>query len=398
MSELLEQYKPFTDIKVVGLMADEAACGNYRVKFPLEFLQRGGAKTSMNLGYSNDILQEYDYILAQRQHSKEIKEFLKRAKWYGKTVVYELDDNVHAIHPNSPVFDSYKPGSEILHSIEDILHLVDGMFTTSAELSNQYSKYNKKTWVLPNCIDIGLRDWDTRPERDERLGDKIVIGWAGSITHQDDAMVMGASLKNVLEKYPQTIFAVCSAYQTMGIFIRDLKIPEDRVVRIEPVSFEKYPQILPQFDISLAPLVNTTFNLAKSDLKLKEAGAWGIPYVATMIAPYARFHTDTQGQGGYLATGVKDWEDKISQLVEDEEDRRTKGAFIGNYIRTECSMEANAFKWAHALREAKDLATFNPEAERKILVREKAGRNDPCPCGCGQKYKKCARGQYGAWG
>jgi preprotein translocase subunit SecA len=31
-----------------------------------------------------------------------------------------------------------------------------------------------------------------------------------------------------------------------------------------------------------------------------------------------------------------------------------------------------------------------PEAQRTV-VREapKVGRNDPCPCGSGQKYKKC---------
>ena len=31
------------------------------------------------------------------------------------------------------------------------------------------------------------------------------------------------------------------------------------------------------------------------------------------------------------------------------------------------------------------------EAEVKTVVREedKVGRNDPCPCGSGKKYKKC---------
>jgi len=32
-----------------------------------------------------------------------------------------------------------------------------------------------------------------------------------------------------------------------------------------------------------------------------------------------------------------------------------------------------------------------PTPEQKTVVREgpKVGRNDPCPCGSGKKYKKC---------
>src|SRR5208283_1753876 len=28
-------------------------------------------------------------------------------------------------------------------------------------------------------------------------------------------------------------------------------------------------------------------------------------------------------------------------------------------------------------------------AQRPVIAKEKAGRNDPCPCGSGKKYKKC---------
>ena len=37
-------------------------------------------------------------------------------------------------------------------------------------------------------------------------------------------------------------------------------------------------------------------------------------------------------------------------------------------------------------------STNSPEAPAKIQprrVEEKVGRNDPCPCGSGKKYKKC---------
>ncbi|MBQ3223386.1 MAG: SEC-C domain-containing protein [Clostridia bacterium] len=30
-----------------------------------------------------------------------------------------------------------------------------------------------------------------------------------------------------------------------------------------------------------------------------------------------------------------------------------------------------------------------PEAKRPVRAGEKVGRNDPCPCGSGKKYKEC---------
>ena len=30
-----------------------------------------------------------------------------------------------------------------------------------------------------------------------------------------------------------------------------------------------------------------------------------------------------------------------------------------------------------------------PEKPQQVIRRERIGRNDPCPCGSGKKYKKC---------
>ena len=33
-----------------------------------------------------------------------------------------------------------------------------------------------------------------------------------------------------------------------------------------------------------------------------------------------------------------------------------------------------------------------PQAKQPMTAEKKVGRNDPCPCGSGKKYKKCHRG------
>jgi len=34
-------------------------------------------------------------------------------------------------------------------------------------------------------------------------------------------------------------------------------------------------------------------------------------------------------------------------------------------------------------------ATHGEEVRKPVVRSEKIGRNDPCPCGSGKKYKKC---------
>ncbi len=48
----------------------------------------------------------------------------------------------------------------------------------------------------------------------------------------------------------------------------------------------------------------------------------------------------------------------------------------------------NAYEYFRQEREA-DLGVHAPERQRNAA---KVGRNDPCPCGSGKKYKKCCGG------
>ena len=46
-------------------------------------------------------------------------------------------------------------------------------------------------------------------------------------------------------------------------------------------------------------------------------------------------------------------------------------------------------KKARELEQARRAGSGSAEAVQQIVRGEKVGRNDPCPCGSGKKYKKC---------
>lgn len=389
--------QPFSDLSVAAIMADEQACGRYRIQAPIDALARGGAQATVLTKLSSESIEPYEIILAQRQYSPNINRMLQDLKRRGRIIVYEVDDNLHAVNPNSAAYSVYRPGSQVLKNVEQCIRTAHGLFVTTPELASAYRGYAQRTWVLPNQLDIGGRNWDTPQERDPRLQGKTVIGWAGSITHQDDYQVLGAALGRVLRRHPEAVFCMVSAQRVVKRFVDHLKLPEEQVVVLDPVPFDDYPPLLSQYDIGLVPVVNDHFNSSKSDLKCLEYGAWGVPYVASKIAPYVRLHQESQGIGGFLAASPQEWEAGLEHFLIDEADRKARGAALREYVRGERAMSANVWRWAEALREVRALVRTGDTRSRQYHIPHNIGRNDRCPCGCGKKYKQ-HKEVFGSWG
>jgi Glycosyl transferases group 1 len=88
--------------------------------------------------------------------------------------------------------------------------------------------------------------------------------------------------------------------------------------RLTPEHGSAYPHfatwlrtIAGDFDLAVAPLVDSRFNRLKSDLKLMEYTALGLPVLASTTGPY-------QGQhGAVLCDGVDEWYTSIHRMVTD---------------------------------------------------------------------------------
>lgn len=74
----------FAGLNVLGLVADNSACGYYRVVNPLHYLKMNGANVHYGSHHSMDNFLKYDYIIAPRQHSQDVYEILRFVMWEGK--------------------------------------------------------------------------------------------------------------------------------------------------------------------------------------------------------------------------------------------------------------------------------------------------------------------------
>src|ERR1044071_7101978 len=94
---------------------------------------------------------------------------------------------------------------------------------------------------------------------------------------------------------------------------------EHRYAHNDGVKFEELIATESEFDIGLAPLRDTAFNRARSNVKLKEYAAAGAMWLASPVGPYRGMGEE---QGGLLVPD-DEWLATLEALLDDDERRRT---------------------------------------------------------------------------
>jgi len=381
----------YPDLKVFGILADFTACGHYRMINPFSYLRALKAEITLGPYADPSAVDKADIVVVQRMHASQVAQLVEYAQSRGKRVYYEVDDNLHAVMPSSPVYGLYHPGSPVLKGIEQLIAKCDGLTVSTPDLAEMYSRYNSNVAVIPNSIDFEIRDWTSVPQ--DRKPGRLVAGWAGGSTHLEDLQILRPAVKAMLAKYDHVDFGIYANEQMAKSIIEGWELDPDRVKFIPPRDFKEFPSGLGYFDIGLAPIVSTAFNAAKSNLKVIEYGARSIPCVASVSAPYSS--TIKNGVNGFLARSSQEWESAIDILVGNETVRARMGAAIKELVLSRFSMLQNVHLWPAAWKDLGVRASLGVVPQTLTPLFGSVGRNDACPCGSGQKYKRCC---VGAWG
>lgn len=157
---------------------------------------------------------------------------------------------------------------------------------------------------------------------------RIVYG-SGTKTHDADFRVAASAIKRVLKARPDVHLVV----------IGELNLPPDyrdvqaQVERLPLSDYPTYLKRLASCDISIAPLEDSVFNDAKSNIKFLEASIVGLPSVCS---PSAAFRTAIKhGETGLLAADSAAWEASLLALADDAALRETMAqrarAYVGSH-------------------------------------------------------------------
>lgn len=265
-----------------------------------------------------------DLVHVYRRADVEMQNLMRR----GMPMVYDNDDDFTAMPKESP--DYRKFGASMvkkIHALTVMMAKSAHCFTTTNErLAERYRRDGvRRIEVIANHIDPGL----ARPRIDH---EGFVIGWVAGIDHQADVvrLPIREALEKILAKH-RNVRVEC-----IGL---DLKLG-DRYRHHSFVPFRDLPKRIGGWDVGIAPLADIPANQTRSDVKVREYAASGIPWLASPIGPYADLGEE---QGGHLVP-PDGWFEALDTLISSESAQRSLAGKAQAWAKG-LSIETVADRW-----------------------------------------------------
>jgi glycosyltransferase involved in cell wall biosynthesis len=328
---------PIEPMRVEAWAAWQNPSAQYRVALPSFGLEQRGHAVRAFAGPTETVDDTADVVLAQCVvHDVRLQQ-LKSIK--GKAgdrpaVVVELDDDYWNIHDSNTLV-TWMKSPQTLAIIEEALRIADAVTVTTEALARKARQFNEHVYVLPNCIDLNLLLHD-KPEPK-----KLTVGWAGSSSHEIDFASTRGGLDRVIATRPAIDWHFIGVdYRPMLGLTRGRHTPGvDNLI--------EYLQLI-DFHIGIAPLADDVFNLSKSDIRILEYSALGIPVVASNVGEYGA--AIEHGKNGLLVNHPHEWSEHVTFLAEDEQARRLMGVDAKIWA-SERTIQGNAWRWEQAFSE-----------------------------------------------
>jgi len=217
----------------------------------------------------------------------------------------------------------------------------DGLIVSTNYLKKRYSQLNKKIFVVPNAINFNI--WDNAKRGKEHK--RIRIGWVGGASHASDLRLVKNALLRILKEHKN----VEVLFHMGGLPEKWMSGPRFRAFH-KWFTINRYPQgfVKYNFDIGIAPLRDTDFNRAKSNLKFLEFGATHTPVVASCVEPYKEVIQD--GINGFLASEPEEWYERLDYLIRNEKARKKMGERAYKFVKKKYNIHRATKKYIKALR------------------------------------------------
>lgn len=231
-----------------------------------------------------DVLVPCDIILMQRLMHDTLPDHMKNARAMGQVIINDLDDWYWGLDPQNGAFASSHPKRNPKENVNHYKKVLAA--STMVTVSTQYLADRIKDWVkcpilvLENTVDVMrftpvVHHADTTP----------TVGWVGSTSHRSGDLEILQGILRPLVNAGEIKFQHSGHYPNADSVASRVGLDEDQVTVLPATDARNYPALL-TMDVGLAPLRDTPFNHAKSDIKLLEYSAAGIPWVGSALSAY----------------------------------------------------------------------------------------------------------------
>lgn len=333
-------------LRIAARYADGTANAYYRVMLPLRELERRGHRVLWPAHHPEDELLSgtpgFDVFLMHHYFREEELALVERLGRQGVAVVWDKDDDISATPRRAPAYKDYGGRRGVRRGFErsiEIASTASLMTTPSEHLAGLYRDAGAEhvevieNHVAPEHVD------GTRPRHQG-----VVIGITAAGEHGEDFKRL---------KIDQMLQRLLKAHEGVRVVTigwgHDL--PASRHVHHPYLPIEQLIAAEREFDIGLAPLAESAFNRARSNVKLKEYAAAGAMWLASPVGPYRGMGEE---QGGVLV-GDDDWYATLERLVVDYRQRVELAQRARAWVRRQSS-DVAARQWETAFARAVERA------------------------------------------
>ncbi|APV41534.1 hypothetical protein PFAS1_20020 [Pseudomonas frederiksbergensis] len=232
--------------------------------------------------------------------------------------IYEIDDmlwNLPVSHGDHSIDTAQKKAIKKLAGNAALV-------TTSTEtLSENLKQFNSNILVIPNSHNRSL--WQepialaylNRVHEENGLGGKRQrILYMGTKSHATDLAIIIPAIEEIVRRNPDTEIIQIGGGVALP-YARELVVPVE--IRTYPEFVLWFRSVCCQVTIALAPLEDTLFNSAKSDIKALDYGFAGVPAVYSNVGPYA-LSIENNRTGLLAENSIENWIHAIEKLLSDE--------------------------------------------------------------------------------
>ena len=319
----------------------------YRVQHQMEQLKANNIDCDENFYLHLSLEQVRNYrafVIFRCPYTEELGEFIRLAKELNKTVIYDIDDlvidtkytdTIKYLDTMSP--EERKGYDEGVRNMQRVLKMCDAAITTTERMAEELKHYVPKVFINRNTaseemLQLSEEAYEKRvAEKTAESRETVKMGYfSGSITHNDDFILIQPAVAKIMEKYPQTELHIAGILDIP----KELEAFKERVIAHPFADWKKLPEMIASMDINLAPLEESIFNEAKSENKWVEAALVRVPTIASNLGAFKRMieHNKT----GILVNTCDEWYKGLESLVVNAQKREYIAKNAYEYCKVHC--------------------------------------------------------------
>ncbi|HEO8482263.1 TPA: hypothetical protein UMF72_000538 [Stenotrophomonas maltophilia] len=242
------------------------------------------------------------------EDADRIEQMAVLARRIGARLIYDIDDNLLAMDEH-PERDAY---AKLISAVRASIDVADEVWCSTEILASEIRSAGGNAVLMPNALDPDL--WGA-PRMPVQPMPKLKLVYMGTRTHDEDyaflQRVLGRLQASRPGSFSLTLIGVNAASVALPDWV-DVQSPPAHVGASYP-AFVRWFVGQGPFDLGLAPLMATTFNRAKSGIKVLDYAAIGVPTLASDVPAYS---AGAAGDCLLVENDEAAWLDVLQQVVD----------------------------------------------------------------------------------